>query len=119
MIISHITLLPIDNEQAVAVDIGIAINPIPVRLNVIELDVVAIITNVSKDFIIVVFVLFFLYFFFDLLFSSLKYVIICLMLLLGLLKLFTSFNSFLTFVQYHNFLVQQMGLIYLFFVPLR
>ena len=31
MIISYITLLPIDNPHAVAVDIGIAINPIPVK----------------------------------------------------------------------------------------
>ena len=43
-----------------------------VRLNVIKLDVVAIITNVSTDFSIVVIVLYFLYFFFDLLFLSLK-----------------------------------------------
>ena len=31
MIISYNTLLPIDNPHAVAVDIGIAIKPIPVR----------------------------------------------------------------------------------------
>ena len=31
MIISYITLLPIDNPHAVVVDIGIAINPIPVK----------------------------------------------------------------------------------------
>ena len=49
MITSCITLLPIDNPHAVAVDIGITINPITVRLNVVELDVVAIITNVSID----------------------------------------------------------------------
>ena len=54
MIISYITLLPIDNPHAVAVDIGIAIKPIPVRDKVIELDVVAIISNVSNDFSIVV-----------------------------------------------------------------
>ena len=47
---SYFTLLPIDSPHAVAVDFGIAIKPIPVRLNVIELDVVAIITKVSKDF---------------------------------------------------------------------
>ena len=57
MIISYNTLLPIDNPHAVAVDIGIAIKPIPVRDQVIELDVVAIITNVSNDFNIVVIVL--------------------------------------------------------------
>ena len=57
MIISYNTLLPIDKPHAVAVDIGIAIKPIPVRLKVIELDVVAIITNVSNNFSIVVIVL--------------------------------------------------------------
>ena len=50
MIISYISLLPIDNRHAVAIDIGIAIKPIPVTLKVIELDVVAIITNASNDF---------------------------------------------------------------------
>ena len=72
MSISYSTLLPNDKAHAVAVDIGITINPIPVRLNVRELDVVAIITNVSNDFSIVVFVLYFLNFFFDLVFLSLK-----------------------------------------------
>ena len=57
MIISYITLLPIDKPHAVAVGIGIAIKPIPVRDKVIELDVVAIITNVSNDFSFVVIVL--------------------------------------------------------------
>ena len=41
MIISYITFLPIDDPHVVAVDIGIAIKPISVRLNVIELDDVA------------------------------------------------------------------------------
>ena len=54
LIISYNTLLPIDRPHAVAVDIGIAIKPIPVRLKVIESDVVVIITNVSNDFNIVV-----------------------------------------------------------------
>ena len=63
MNISYSTLLPIDKPHAVAVDIGITINPIPVRDKVITLDVVAIITNVSNDFSIVVIVLYFLYFF--------------------------------------------------------
>ena len=72
MIISYSTLLPIDKPHAVAVDIGITIKPIPVRDKVIELDVVATITNVSNDFSIVVIVLYFLYFFYDLLFFSLK-----------------------------------------------
>ena len=94
MIIKYNILLPSDNPHAVAVDIGIAIKPIPVRDKVIELDVVAIITNVSNDFSIVVIVLEFLYFFFDLLFLSLKYVIISLMLLIWLLKLLTSFILF-------------------------
>ena len=72
MIISYITLLPIDNPHAVAVDIGIAIKPIPVRLNLIEVYVVALIKKVSNDFIIVVIVLSFLHIFFELLFLSLK-----------------------------------------------
>ena len=70
MIISYSKLLAIDKPDAVAVDIGITVKPIPVRLNVI--DVVAIITNVSNDFSIVVIVFYFLCFFFDLLFLSLK-----------------------------------------------
>ena len=63
MIISYITSLPIDKPHAVAVDIGITIKPIPVRLKVIKLDIVAAITNVSNGFNIVVSVLYFLYFF--------------------------------------------------------
>ena len=61
MIISYSTLLPLDKAHANAVDIDITIKPIPVRLNAIELDVVAIITNVSNDFNIVVNVLYFFY----------------------------------------------------------
>ena len=60
MIISYSILLPIDKPHAVAVHIGVTINPNPVRDRVIELDVVAIITNVSNDFSIVVIVLCFL-----------------------------------------------------------
>ena len=60
MIISYSTLLPIDKPHAVAVDIGITLNPIPVRDKVIELDVVAIIPNVSNVFSIVFIVLYFL-----------------------------------------------------------
>ena len=82
MFISYITLLPIINPNAVAVYIGIANNLIPVTLKVMELDDVAIITIVSNDFNIVINVLYFLYFFLDLLFLSLKYVIISLMLLI-------------------------------------
>ena len=59
MFISYITLLPNDNSHAVAVFIGIAVKPIPVRLKAIEHGVVAIITNVSKDFSILVSVLYF------------------------------------------------------------
>ena len=94
MNISYSTLLPIDKPHADAVDTGITIKPIPVRLKVIKLDVVAIITNVSIDFSILGIVLYFLYLLFDLLFFSLKNVIIPLMLLIWLLKLFTSFNFF-------------------------
>ena len=47
MITWYFTLLLIDNPHAVAVDIGIAIKPIPVRLKVIELDVVVIITHLQ------------------------------------------------------------------------
>ena len=94
MIASYSNSLPIDIPHDVAVDIGIAIQPIPVRLNVIELDVVAIITNVSNDFKIVVIVLYFRYLCSDLLFLSWKYVIISLVLLIWLLKLLRSFNFF-------------------------
>ena len=72
MIMSYNTLLPIHKAHADAVKIGITTNPIPVRLKVIELDVIVIKTNASNDFSIVVIVLYFLYFFFDLLFLSLK-----------------------------------------------
>ena len=80
MIISYITLLPIDNPHAVRVDIGITIKTIPVRDKVIEFDVIAIISNVSSDYNFGINVLYFLYFFLELLFSSLNYVIISLML---------------------------------------
>ena len=72
MIISYGTSLPFDKANAYDVDISVTIKPIPVRINVIELDVVAIITNVSNDFNSVVIILYFLYFSFDLLFFSLK-----------------------------------------------
>ena len=52
MIISFNTLLPSDNPLAVAVAIGITIKPVPVGLNVIELDVVAIKTKVTNDLIL-------------------------------------------------------------------
>ena len=66
MIISYITLLPIDIAHAVAVDIGLAIKSIPVRDKVIELGVLAIITPLSNDFSIVVNVSYFLNAFSDL-----------------------------------------------------
>ena len=56
MTISYSTLLPTDDPHAFAVDTGNTIKPIPVRLNVTKLDVVAIITNVSNDFSIIVIV---------------------------------------------------------------
>ena len=59
MLISYITLLPIDSPHAVVVDIGISIQPIAVSLNKIELEFVAITTNVSSVFNIVVIVLYF------------------------------------------------------------
>ena len=62
MIISYNTLLPVDKAHAAAVDIDTAIKPIPVILNLIELDVVAITTNVSKDFNIVMFHIFYISF---------------------------------------------------------
>ena len=74
MITSYNTLLPIDKAHADAVDIGITIKPIPVIDSVIELDVVAIITNASNDFNNVVVVLYFFYFFRDLLLLSSKFV---------------------------------------------
>ena len=94
MIFSYSTLLPIDNSHRVAVDIGITIKLNPVRDSVIHPDVVAKISKVSNDFSIVVIVLNKLYFYFDLLFLSLKYVNISLLLLMCLLKLLTTFNSF-------------------------
>ena len=53
MTISYNTLLVIDNPHTIPLDIGMTIKPIPVSDNVIELDVVAIITIVSNDFSIV------------------------------------------------------------------
>ena len=72
---------------------NINIKPILVRHIVIEHDVVAIITNVSKDPIFVVNILFSLFFFCDFLFF-LKYVIDCLLLFIKLLKISTTFKFF-------------------------
>ena len=82
-------LLPKDIPQAIPADIGNKINPIPVSDRVIEVDVAAMITILSIDSNTVLKVLEFSYFFFDLLFLSLKYVIISLILLIWLLKLLT------------------------------
>ena len=94
MIISFISLLPVDNEQVDAVDFGIATNAIPERDSIIEVEVMAEITNVSTDFNIVVSVLYFFYLFSYLLFLSLKHVINSPVLLIEILKLFTSFIFF-------------------------
>ena len=51
--------MQIVNPQAIELDIGITVYPNPVRLNVIELNVLAKSTIVSKDFKIVVTVSFF------------------------------------------------------------
>ena len=64
MTISSFSLSPIDNSRVA--DNGIAINSIAVTDNIIELDVVAIITIVSNDFSFVVNILRFFNFFFDL-----------------------------------------------------
>ena len=57
---SYNTVLLSVSPHAIPLDIGIVTKSIPIRLNVIELDVVAIITIVSNDFNIVVNVLYFL-----------------------------------------------------------
>ena len=66
IIISYITLLLIVIQHAIPRDIGIAIKAVPVRLNVIEFQVVATITSVSNDFSSVVNISYFWYFFLDL-----------------------------------------------------
>ena len=64
LIIFYNTLLSIHNPHGVAVDFGRAMKPILVRREAIEIDVVAKITNVINDFIIVDNVLYFSYFLF-------------------------------------------------------
>ena len=54
MFIPYTILLPIDNPQAVATDSGITIIPSPVTDNVKKLEVVALLTKVSNNFLIVV-----------------------------------------------------------------
>ena len=54
---------PIDEAHADAVDIGVTSKLVPVRPNLLELDVVAIITNVSNEYNIVVNVSFVLFYF--------------------------------------------------------
>ena len=70
------------------------IKPTPVTDKVIEVDVAPMITILSTDSKTVFIVSHFLYIFLDLLFLSLKYVIISLMLLIELMKLLTSLNLF-------------------------
>ena len=84
------TLLPKDRVQAIPADIGKTIKPIPVIDRVIDVDGAPMVTIESTDSNIVFRVVYFFYLFFDLLFLSLKYVIISLMLLIWLLKLLTS-----------------------------
>ena len=86
----YITLLLIANPQAIPVDSGVTIKPIPGRDNVIELDIVAITKCVSNDFNIIVNYLYFLFFFFDFKTLSLKQVIISVLLIVELLNIFTS-----------------------------
>ena len=117
--ISYFTLLLIVERHAIPLDFGIAINPIPVRDKVIEIDVVVTKTNVSNDFNNVVNVLNFLYHFLDLLFLSLKYVIISLLLLIDILKLMTSFNFFLMVVLNQYFQKVRLGIIDHIFGPLK
>ena len=67
--ISYKTLLVTVNPHAMPVDIGITIKPVPVTDNLIELDVVAIITIVSKDFnildnVLYFFIAFLIYYFY-------------------------------------------------------
>ena len=87
MINSCNTLLLIANPQTIPLDIGITIKSIPVRLNVIDFDVVAILTNVSKDFNILDNILYFIFCFVDLWFLFLKYVILALIFLIQSVKL--------------------------------
>ena len=62
LFISYNIILPKDKVHADAVVIGITIKPIPVELKLFELDVEAIITNVSIDFnnVVIVFIKFLL-----------------------------------------------------------
>ena len=88
------TLLRNDRVLAKPADIGKILKPTPITDKVTEVDVAVMITIESTDSHFVFRVLYFLYLFFDLLFLSLKYVIISLMLLIWVLKLLISFNFF-------------------------
>ena len=68
---SYITLLPIVNPDAIDLDTGVTFRPNPVGDNLIELGVMAILSTVSKDFIIAVNDLHFLNNFLDLFFLNL------------------------------------------------
>ena len=112
MIISYITLLQIDKAHVVEVDDGITIKPIFVRLNVLELDVVAIITKVSNDFDIVVIGLNFLYFFGFVIFifeASNHFFNVVDMVIE------TIYIFFLIFVANHCFIMVLRDIIFLFF----
>ena len=111
------TLLPNEKAQATPADIGNTIKPIPLTDEVIEVDVAAMITILSADYNTVFRVLKFFCLFFDLLFLSLNYVIISLILLIWLLKLLTSFFSRVFFLNQYFLIVVLMGTIYRISVP--
>ena len=92
IIILSITLLPNDRVQAIPADIAKIIKPTPVIDRDIEVQVAAMTMIESTSSNTMFRVLNFLYIFLDLLFLSLKYVIISVRLLMWLLKLLTSFN---------------------------
>ena len=76
------TFLPKDKVQARPADIGKIIKPTPVTDKVIEVNVAPMITTESTDSTIVLKFYKFFYIFFDLLFLSLKYVNISVMLII-------------------------------------
>ena len=88
------TLLVRDKVHAIPACFGKTFKSIPLIDKIIKFDVTPMIKIVSTDSSVVFRILNYLYLFFNLSFLSLKYVIICLMLLICLLKLFTSFNLF-------------------------
>ena len=111
------TLLPNDKVQAMPADFGKIIKPLPVIDRVIEINVAPMITTLSIDSNTVYRVLKFLYLFFDLLFLSLKKVILSLILFMWLSKLYTSFSFFSSLCSKLIFSNGALGIIYLFFGP--